>query len=225
MSIQLKKIEKADRGSSLLPAFNQILVNDVVQNFVLCDKFRSIITYKCTTGSCGLKKHLASCEKNSSSSSATQSTITIYYRNNKSILPEKLKKQITSAYLDFITLDSRPFEIASGIGFQQFIQMIYNPGRLSSNSQSIEIFDFLPHPTTNVFNLTYNELVDIFNDSHYDNFESLDKDLLSHICNFLQVFDEIITTLSDETQPTLHKVIPLRMVLIDHCVPKAKDSL
>ncbi|CAF5197428.1 unnamed protein product, partial [Rotaria magnacalcarata] len=52
-----------------------------------------------------------------------------------------------SAYLDFISLDSRPFEIASGVGFKQFIQMIYNAGRLSLNSRSIEISDFLPHPT------------------------------------------------------------------------------
>ncbi|CAF1370224.1 unnamed protein product [Rotaria magnacalcarata] len=62
----------------------------------------------------------------------------------------------------------------------------------------------------NVFNLTYNELVDIFSDSHYANFELIDKDLLNDICNFLQVFDEAITTLSDEIQPTLHKsaVVP-----------------
>ncbi|CAF4221761.1 unnamed protein product [Rotaria magnacalcarata] len=52
-----------------------------------------------------------------------------------------------SAYLDFISLDSRPFEIASGVGFKQFIQMIYNAGRLSLNSRSIEISVFLPHPT------------------------------------------------------------------------------
>ncbi|CAF2139127.1 unnamed protein product [Rotaria magnacalcarata] len=62
-SIKLKKFEQTDRGSSLLPAFNQILVNGVVQIFVLCDKCRSIITYKSTTGTGGLKKHLASCEK------------------------------------------------------------------------------------------------------------------------------------------------------------------
>jgi len=65
-----------------------------------------------------------------------------------SILPEKLKKEITNAYVDFIALDSRPFEIACGIGFKQFLQAVYNAGKSSSNTQSIEISDFLPHPTT-----------------------------------------------------------------------------
>ncbi|CAF3408255.1 unnamed protein product [Rotaria socialis] len=318
--IKLKKFDQTDRGSSLFPAFNEILVNGVVQIFVLCDKCRSIITYKSTPGA--------------SSSNTTQSTITAYYRNSKSVLPGKLKKQITSAYLDFISLDSRPFEIASGVDFQQFIQMIYNAGRLLLNSRSIEISDFyhilrqytflwcyfratdsdlylhsfclcckpytLENQTapnvrnfvyellleyglslnTNSFIVTDNEpkmiaalrdanrvgsqVVHSYNriqsdlkigcigsymkidkiqqipsdsgprfgslgsesdivrsyptlgsdapknDSHYDNFESIDKDLLSHICNFLQVLEKAITTLSDETQSTLNKsaVVP-----------------
>jgi hypothetical protein len=66
--------------------------------------------------------------------------------------------------------------------------------------------------------------VDVFSGCHYDDFESLDKDLLSQLCSFLELFDQVITTLSDETQPTLHQVIPLRIILMDHCAPKGEDS-
>jgi HSP90 family molecular chaperone len=149
-SIKLKKVEQTEHGSSFWPKFSLVLVNDIIQDFVLCDKCRSIITYKSSTGTGGLKKHLISCEKHAlSSSNTTQSTITTYYSNMKpSILPEKLKKEITNAYVDFIALDSRPFEIACDIGFKQFLQAVYNAGKSSSNTQSIEISDFLPHPTT-----------------------------------------------------------------------------
>ena len=56
-------------------------------------------------------------------------------------------------------------------------------------------------------------------------FETLNKDLLCSICEFLRSFDEVITNLSDEQEPTLHKVIPLRKCLINHCVPKPEDML
>ncbi|CAF4234931.1 unnamed protein product, partial [Rotaria socialis] len=77
----------------------------------------------------------------------------------------------------------------------------------------------------NVFNLIYNELVDIFSDSHYDNFESIDKDLLSHICNFLQVLEKAITTLSDETQSTLNKVYHYEKKEIDTHWPIQSEHL
>ncbi|CAF1473770.1 unnamed protein product [Rotaria magnacalcarata] len=345
----------------------------------------------CSTGTGGLKKHLASCDKNTLSN-ATQSTITTYYTTSKpSIIPEKIKKEVTNAYLEFIALDGRPFEIVSRIGFKNMLETVFKAGKITANSQSTEISDLLPHPTTvsrkidqvysfrkkqlnewckpinsyvvcgatvreidenfylhsfslgckpytpanqtapnvrkfiddllldyglslntnsfivtdnepkmlaalrganrvgcsdhyinkalehaftspksncveviqvfdivrslvenfrrchrqiklsrklqtfsvtrfsgayymlNVFNITYNELVDAFSGSHYNDFESLDKDLLYHFCEFLRSFDEVITTLSEETQPTLHKVIPLRCFLINHCTPKPDD--
>ncbi|CAF2229394.1 unnamed protein product, partial [Rotaria magnacalcarata] len=333
------------------------------QNFVICDKCRTIVIYKSSTGTGGLKKHLASCDKNTLSN-ATQSTITTYYTTSKpSIIPEKIKKEVTNAYLEFIALDGRPFEIVSRIGFKNMLETVFKAGKITANSQSTEISDLLPHPTTvsrkidqvysfrkkqlnewcktinsyvvvidmwtekysddllldyglslntnsfivtdnepkmlaalrganrvgcsdhyinkalehaftspksncveviqvfdivrslvenfrrchrqiklsrklqtfsvtrlsgayymlNVFNITYNELVDAFSGSHYNDFESLDKDLLYHFCEFLRSFDEVITTLSEETQPTLHKVIPLRCFLINHCTPKPDD--
>ncbi len=85
----------------------------------------------------------------------------------------------------------------------------------------------MQHPIAilqNVFNLIYDELIDVFSGSHSHDFESIDKGLLSDLCEFLQRFDQVITILSDETQPTLYKVIPLRNLLIDHCVSKPDDT-
>jgi len=55
-SIKLKKVEQTEHGSSFWPKFSLVLVNDIIQDFVLCDKCRSIITYKSSTGTGGLKK-------------------------------------------------------------------------------------------------------------------------------------------------------------------------
>ena len=147
-SITLNKAQQADHSSSFWPRFSLIFVNNIIQHFVLCDKCRAIITYKSSTGTGGLKKHLASCEKGTSSNT-TQSTITTYYGNKKPpVIPAKLKKEVTDAYLDFVTLDGRPFEISSGIGFKQFFEVVFKAGKSSTNLQSIEISDLLPHPTT-----------------------------------------------------------------------------
>ncbi|CAF3071012.1 unnamed protein product [Rotaria sp. Silwood2] len=404
LSITLKQVEQTDRASSFWSQFNLICVNKIVQNFVICNICQTIITYRSATGTGGLKKHSISCKK-TSSPKATQSTITTYYGKKPSIVPVKLKKQITDAYVDFILLDSRPFKIVSDVGFRQLLQIVYNAGKCSSNLGVLDFADALPHPTTvsrqidqiydvrkkqlvdwcrtldtyaitvdmwtekfsgihfcgvtirhvdinfylhsyclgckpytlanqtasnvrkflddllleyglslnensfittdnepkmiaalrganrigcadhyinkilehsftisnsncteviqvfeavkslvgnfrrchrqiklsrklqtfsstrfsgayfmlNVFNSIYDELIDVFSGSHSNNFESIDRDLLSDLCQFLQRFDQIITILSDETQPNLYKVIPLRDILIDHCVSKSDD--
>lgn len=147
-SVKFKKFESTDRSSPFLSSFSMIIVNDIIQDFVLCDKCRSIIIYKTSTGTGGLKKHLTACEKNSSPL-ATQSSITMYYSNKKpSVLPEKIMKELTNAYLNFVILDGRPFETESGLGFKNFIKVIYNAGKSLFNNQLVEISDLLPHPTT-----------------------------------------------------------------------------
>lgn len=75
-----------------------------------------------------------------------------------------------------------------------------------------------------MFNITYNELYDNFSDSYFTEFVSLNKDLLLYICEFLQTFDQTIKSLSDEKQPTIHKVVPLRKFLINHCAQKPEDA-
>ncbi|CAF4165076.1 unnamed protein product [Rotaria sordida] len=365
-TITLKKIEQTDNCSSFWPHFSLV----------------AIITYKSSTGTGGLKKHLLSCEKYSSLNAA-QPAITTYYKKTKSAVPEKIKEEVTNAYIEFVALDGNSFNTLSRSGFKQLIETVFKAGQSTADFQSFEACDLLPHPTTvsrkinqvyafrkkqliewcntldsyvvvvdmwtekytgihfcgatlrsidsdfhlhlfslgckpytlanqtapnirkfiddlladynlslnpnsfivsdnepkmlaalrganrvgcsdhylnkilehsftapnsdcvqviqvfdiiktlvanfrrshrqDVFNIAYNELIDTFCGSHYHDFESIDKDLLQKICEFLQPFDETITILSDESQPTLHKVIPLRKFLIEHCVLKQED--
>ena len=55
----------------------------------------------------------------------------------------------------------------------------------------------------NVFNIVY-DARENFMESHYYDFESNNKDLLTKLCKFLQLFGQTITRLSDEAEPTLH---------------------
>ena len=115
-SITLKQTEQVGGASSFWPQFNLICVNNVVQNFVMCNKYRIIIAYRSATGTGGLKRHSNSCHK--ASSRPSQPTITAYYGKRPVIVPEKLKKQITDACVDFILLDSRPFKVVTDVRFR-----------------------------------------------------------------------------------------------------------
>ena len=147
-SITLKKVRQSEHVSSFWPRFSLVFVNDVSQNFVLCDKCRKLIAYKSSTGTGGLKKHLTSCEKDSVSDT-TQQRITTYYVNKKlPNIPEKVKNQVSNAYVEFVALDGRPFEMASRLGFQQLIEAVFKAGQSAKNLQSVEISNLIPHSTT-----------------------------------------------------------------------------
>ena len=62
-SITLKQTEQTDRALSFWSQFNFICVSNVVQNFVICNKCRTIIAYPSAISTGGLKKHSTSCEK------------------------------------------------------------------------------------------------------------------------------------------------------------------
>jgi hypothetical protein len=148
VSIKFTKPQQTSRASSVWPRFSLVSINDVVQEFVLCDKCRALIGYKSSTGTGGLKKHLASCDK-SASSPITQSSITSYYQNKKpAVVPERIKKEVTRAYTEFVALDGRPFELISGTGFLQLLETVLKAGRLTAMSPSLQISDLLPHPST-----------------------------------------------------------------------------
>ncbi|CAF3394488.1 unnamed protein product, partial [Rotaria sp. Silwood2] len=331
----------------------------------------ALITYKSSTGTGGLKEHLLSCEKYSSLNAA-QPTITTYYKKIKSAVPEKIKEEITNAYIGFVALDGNSFNTVSRTGFKQLIETVFKAGQSTADLQAFEVCDFLPHPTTvsrkvdrvyafrkkqliewcNTLD-SYEVVVDMWTEKYTGihfcgaSLRSLDSDfhlhlfslgckpytlanqtapnirkfiddlladynlslnpnsfivsgnelkmlaalrgvnrvgcsdhylnkilehsftapksdciqviqvfdivktlvanfrrshrqvklsrklqtfsptrfsdLLQKICEFRQPFDETITILSDESQPTLHKVISLRKFLIEHCVPKQED--
>lgn len=50
-----------------------------------------------------------------------------------------------------------------------------------------------------------------------NDYESIDKDLLSYICSFLKPFETIFNELSSDTKPTIYKVLPFKSYLLNHC--------
>ena len=49
------------------------------------------------------------------------------------------------------------------------------------------------------------------------------RDLLKQTCDFLQPYDEVIEQLSDSKRPNLHRVIPLRRLLLNSCKEDIED--
>ncbi|CAF4131697.1 unnamed protein product [Rotaria sordida] len=66
--------------------------------------------------------------------------------------------------------------------------------------------------------------VGVINKNLIDCLAAIDKDLLEELCVFLKLFDQAIDQLSDEDKPTIHQVIPIRQLLINHYEIKCDDS-
>jgi hypothetical protein len=71
--------------------------------------------------------------------------------------------------------------------------------------------------TMNVFLLVFDELVGVLDRTFMNNYELIDKDLLSYICTFLKPFDEILEQFSADTKPTIYKVLPFKQYLLNQC--------
>ncbi|CAF3372246.1 unnamed protein product [Rotaria socialis] len=68
------------------------------------------------------------------------------------------------------------------------------------------------------------ELTGVINNAFMANLAAIDKELLEELCAFLKLFDQAIDELSEEEKPTMHKVIPIRQLLLNHCDLKYEDS-
>ncbi|CAF1542534.1 unnamed protein product [Adineta ricciae] len=76
-----------------------------------------------------------------------------------------------------------------------------------------------------IFQKVFYELPSILtNTKSMDNYNSIDKESLDAICQFLKPFEEVLEVLSEDQRPTLHRVIPLRQCLINKCETNEKDS-
>jgi hypothetical protein len=69
----------------------------------------------------------------------------------------------------------------------------------------------------NIFRLVFDELPCVLDRAFMNDYECIDKDLLSYICKFLQPFDEAIEQLSFDTKPTIYKVLPFKQYLLNEC--------
>ena len=78
--------------------------------------------------------------------------------------------------------------------------------------------------TMDIFLLVFDELVTVLDTNYITYYLSIDKDLLECICCFLKVFENTIEELSKDTTPTIHKVLPLREYLLNHCQVGVGDN-
>ncbi len=69
----------------------------------------------------------------------------------------------------------------------------------------------------NVFNEIFDEIHLTLNTNFLLTYSLINRQLLRQICDFIADFDEVIEKLSDDSRPTLHRVVPLRQHLIDLC--------
>ena len=77
--------------------------------------------------------------------------------------------------------------------------------------------------TMDVFLVVIDELAGVLKRTYINDYISIDKDLLTAVCSFLKPFEEVIEQLSSDTQPTIHKVLPLRQYLLNHCIIFSDD--
>ncbi|CAF2512163.1 unnamed protein product [Rotaria sp. Silwood2] len=78
--------------------------------------------------------------------------------------------------------------------------------------------------TMDIFLLVFDELITVLDSSFVNHYLSIDKELLQCICSFLKSFEAVIEELSNDTVPTIHKVLPLREYLLNHCRLNPDDN-
>lgn len=68
-----------------------------------------------------------------------------------------------------------------------------------------------------IFLQVFDQIIGVLDSNFITCYLSINKELLECICSFLKVFDKVIEELSQDTVPTIHKVLPLREYLLKHC--------
>ncbi|CAF3700149.1 unnamed protein product [Rotaria sp. Silwood1] len=75
-----------------------------------------------------------------------------------------------------------------------------------------------------VFQDVYNELDKILDSKLLTTYCKINEDFLHDVCEFLLPFDTAFQTLSDSKRATLHRVLPMKQVLINKCVIDNDDK-
>ena len=140
-----------DRTSEIWSYFSTIFVNNIKQDYVLCQSCMLLIAYKHSTGTGGMRRHVVSCQRKPSINYLSETKITSYFnstKNKTNHISQELKDKITSALTEFIILDSRSFEKVKGQGFINLMDIILSTGRALLNSSTISASDVLADPRT-----------------------------------------------------------------------------
>ncbi|CAF3948649.1 unnamed protein product [Rotaria sp. Silwood1] len=120
-SLKIVKPIVTPKSSSVWNFFSHIYVNDVKQEYVMCNKCRDLLIYKHSSGTHSLAKHIRFCQSttNATKVSEVQSNIKQYYEpsKNESYIPNRVKQEIRAACTEFVILDCRSFKTVGGIQY------------------------------------------------------------------------------------------------------------
>ncbi|CAF1283129.1 unnamed protein product [Rotaria magnacalcarata] len=157
-SITFYKPKKAPKSSLVWESFNIVVINNVRQEMVCCEKCKQLLAYRQKDGTASLAKHKRSCQttdndidtdNNSTKNLAKQTQVTEYYSSKKShIVPKIIREKVKTACTEFTALDSRAFETVAGDGFIKMAQSIFDAGRHFSPTSSISVKEIIPAPVT-----------------------------------------------------------------------------
>ncbi len=149
-SLKIIKTTITPKSSLVWNNFNCIYVNDVKQEYVICNQCEDLLIYKPSSGTNSLSKHIHSCQKDKRTVSSNQTNINQFYSSSKNepSIPNRVKEEIRVACVEFAALDSRPFKTIQGTGFKNLAQKILDAGKYLPISKDINVEKLLPHPTT-----------------------------------------------------------------------------
>ncbi|CAF4678867.1 unnamed protein product, partial [Rotaria socialis] len=151
-SISYFKPKESPKRSIAWQPFSIICVDGKKQEIVSCDKCKQLMAYRARDGTNSLARHTRSCKNESSissSNSSNQNQVTDYFSSSKtSIIPKKIKDRVKIACVEFIALDSRPFETVSGEGFMKLAQSLFDVDKYFSPTSAVNLKDIIPSPVT-----------------------------------------------------------------------------
>ncbi|CAF2084050.1 unnamed protein product, partial [Rotaria magnacalcarata] len=129
-SLSFHKPKQHSKSSLMWNYFKIVVINNVKQDMVCCDKCKQLFVYRSKDGTATLAKHNRSCESDSADSNTklfNQTQVTEYYSSSKSHgIPKKFKEKVKLACTEFVALDSRAFELVSGDGFFKMAQSVFD---------------------------------------------------------------------------------------------------
>ncbi|CAF2931406.1 unnamed protein product [Rotaria sp. Silwood2] len=135
--------------SSYWDKYQEVLINNVRQRYAICNDCRSILTWIPSNGTGVMKKHSVGCSKAKELPPETQPRITSSFKQDSQVTPNQLrsfKTKILRGAAEMCVLDSRPFNIFYGNGFEEFIKQIFDAGKYFG--KMIDVKQLLPHRTT-----------------------------------------------------------------------------
>ncbi|CAF1153450.1 unnamed protein product [Rotaria magnacalcarata] len=168
-SLKIVKPKITSKSSAVWNSFNYIYVNDIKQEYVICNQCEDLLVYKPSCGTNSLSKHIRSCQKVKAVVSHDQPNINQFYASSKTepAISNRVKQEIKVACVEFVALDCRSFKTIRGVGFKNLAQKIFDAAKYLPISKDINIEKLLPHPTTisrdvnKLYNKKHQQLISI----------------------------------------------------------------